>query len=87
MDYINFNNKKSQINPNLLIDENDVIALGAKYHHERYDGKGYPDGLPGREIPEEARIICVADCYDAMTSKRVYSTPKTQEEVRAEIER
>ncbi|MBQ1546942.1 MAG: HD-GYP domain-containing protein [Lachnospiraceae bacterium] len=61
------------------------ISTGARWHHERYDGKGYPDGLPGSEIPEEARIICVADCYDAMTSKRVYSTPKTQEEVRSEI--
>ena len=61
------------------------LSTGARWHHERYDGKGYPDGLKGEEIPEEARIICVADCYDAMTSKRVYSTPKSKEEVRTEI--
>ena len=63
------------------------LALGARNHHERYDGRGYPDGLAGEAIPEAARIICVADCYDAMTSTRTYSTPKPQEVVRAEIVR
>lgn len=63
------------------------LSTGARCHHERWDGKGYPDGLMGIEIPEEARIICIADCYDAMTSKRSYSNPKSQSEVRAEIER
>ena len=48
------------------------VALGAKYHHERYDGKGYPEGLGGDEIPEVAKIICICDAYDAMSSKRVY---------------
>ena len=48
------------------------IDLGAKYHHERYDGKGYPDGLKGEQIPYIARIISVADAFDAMTSDRVY---------------
>lgn len=48
------------------------IDLGAKYHHERYDGKGYPDGLKGEEIPYTARIISVADAFDAMTSDRIY---------------
>ncbi|MBQ2800731.1 MAG: diguanylate cyclase [Lachnospiraceae bacterium] len=48
------------------------VALGAKYHHERYDGKGYPTGIAGEEIPEIARIICICDAYDAMNSKRVY---------------
>ncbi|MFZ2961045.1 MAG: GAF domain-containing protein [Candidatus Ozemobacteraceae bacterium] len=43
-----------------------------KYHHERYDGKGYPEGLAGEMIPKLARIVCVADSYDAMTSKRAY---------------
>ncbi len=43
-----------------------------KYHHERFDGKGYPEGLKGEAIPLLARIICVADSYDAMTSKRAY---------------
>ena len=61
------------------------LASGARWHHERYDGRGYPDGLKGEEIPLEARIICVADSYDAMTSKRSYSTVKTQAQVRAEL--
>lgn len=63
------------------------LADGARWHHERFDGRGYPDGLKGEEIPETARIVCVADCYDAMTSTRTYSVPKSQETVRAEIER
>ena len=61
------------------------LATGARWHHERYDGKGYPDGLAGTDIPEEARIICVADCYDAMTSNRSYSNVREQAAVRAEI--
>ncbi len=61
------------------------LSRGARSHHERYDGKGYPDHLAGDAIPEEARIICVADCYDAMTSTRTYSKPKAQDVVRAEI--
>lgn len=61
------------------------LSDGARSHHERYDGRGYPDGLKGNEIPETARIICLADCYDAMTSTRTYSKPKAQEAVRAEI--
>ena len=44
----------------------------ALYHHERYDGKGYPEGLKGEEIPLLARIICVADSFDAMNSDRCY---------------
>lgn len=56
------------------------LVIGANYHHERYDGKGYPEGLKGEEIPEIARIIAVADSYDAMASKRSYrdSLPKTK---------
>jgi hypothetical protein len=61
------------------------LSKGARWHRERYDGKGYPDGLKGKEIPEEARIICLADSYDAMTSRRSYSVPKIQQEVREEI--
>ena len=45
-----------------------------KYHHERYDGRGYPEGLAGEEIPLLARIISVADAFDAMTSDRIYRT-------------
>jgi HD-GYP domain-containing protein (c-di-GMP phosphodiesterase class II) len=67
------------------IKQSPYISLGARYHHERYDGHGYPDGLKGEEIPEIARIIAVADTYDAMTSKRSYRTPLPQKIVRSEI--
>jgi HD-GYP domain-containing protein (c-di-GMP phosphodiesterase class II) len=49
-----------------------VLSPGIRHHHERFDGKGYPDGLAGEAIPLIARIICVADSYDAMTSDRSY---------------
>lgn len=61
------------------------LINGAKYHHERYDGKGYPCGLKGEEIPEIAAIIGVADAYDAMTSNRSYRRMLPQEVVRNEI--
>ena len=63
------------------------IAIGARWHHERYDGKGYPDGLSGTEIPEIARIIGVADSYDAMTSKRSYRGVLPQEVVAGELQK
>jgi len=63
------------------------LRVGARWHHERYDGRGYPDGLAGEEIPLEARIIGVADSYDAMTSDRVYREHLPQDKVRHEIER
>ncbi len=63
------------------------LVTGARWHHERYDGRGYPDGLKGEEIPEIARIIAVADTYDAMTSNRSYRGVMPQAAVRAEIER
>ena len=63
------------------------INEGAKYHHERYHGKGYPSRLSGDEIPEIARIIGVADSYDAMASNRSYRMALPQEVVRAEIEK
>ena len=69
------------------ISEMPGLATGAHWHHERFDGTGYPDGLKGDEIPEIARIIAVADAYDAMTSFRSYRDVMTQEDVRAEIER
>jgi len=62
-----------------------IIAVGAKFHHERYDGKGYPCGLEADNIPEIARIICVADTYDAMTSNRSYRDALPQEKVREEF--
>ena len=45
---------------------------GTRYHHERYDGQGYPDGLSSRDIPLYGRIIAIADAFDAMTANRVY---------------
>ncbi len=63
------------------------IDVGAKYHHERYDGKGYPDGLEGEEIPKIARIIAVADAYDAMTSTRIYRNRLEPGIVMEEIEK
>ena len=61
------------------------VAYAAKYHHERYDGKGYPNALSGKNIPEIARIICVADSYDAMASNRSYRKVLPQEVVREQI--
>ena len=69
--------KKISSSPNL--------SIGAHYHHERFDGKGYPEGLKGEEIPEIARIIAVADTYDAMTSKRSYRDGLPKEKVRNEL--
>ncbi len=69
------------------ISDNNYIAIGAKYHHERYDGKGYPIGLAGDKIPEVARILGVADSYDAMASNRSYRDALPQEVVRSEIEK
>lgn len=62
-------------------------AVAAKYHHERYDGKGYPNGIAGEMIPEVARILGVADSYDAMASNRSYRNALPQEKVRSEIEK
>ena len=62
-------------------------AMGARWHHERYDGTGYPDGLKGEDIPIEGRIICVADSYDAMTSNRSYRKYLPQDVVRSELEK
>jgi HD-GYP domain-containing protein (c-di-GMP phosphodiesterase class II) len=57
------------------------------YHHERYDGKGYPEGIKGEAIPYQSRIISIVDSYDAMTSDRVYKSKKTTSEALIEIER
>ncbi len=67
------------------VEEMPKLSIGARWHHERYDGKGYPDGLKGDEILEEARIIAVADAYDAMTSHRSYRDILPQEVVRGEL--
>lgn len=57
----------------------------AKHHHERYDGKGYPDKLSITSIPEEARLVCIADSYDAMSSDRVYRKALKREVIREEL--
>ena len=67
------------------ISEYPYLSIGANHHHERYDGKGYPDKLKGEDIPEIARIVAVADAYDAMTSKRSYRDPIPQQKVREEF--
>lgn len=61
------------------------ISLGAKYHHERFDGKGYPTGLAGEDIPIIGRIIAVADVYDALTSRRCYKEGFDEGWVREEL--
>ena len=61
------------------------VDAGAKYHHERYEGGGYPSGIAGRNIPTVARIISIADAYDAMNSKRVYRDVLPKEIIRREL--
>ena len=63
------------------------VGDGTRYHHERYDGKGYPDGLKGEEIPLFGRIIGVADAFDAMTSNRVYRNHMDTDYVLTEMKR
>lgn len=65
-------------NKNILFD---AVLL----HHEKWDGSGYPNGIKGNSIPLIARIIAIADAFDAMTYKRPYSTPKTYTEALAEL--
>ncbi|MCR5324725.1 MAG: HD-GYP domain-containing protein [Lachnospiraceae bacterium] len=80
--------KKHTVMGNLIlssINEYPYLSIGAHFHHERYDGKGYPLGLKGEDIPEIARIISVADAYDAMSSRRSYRDIIPQQLVREEI--
>ena len=63
------------------------IVEGAKSHHEKYDGSGYPEGIKGDNIPFVARIICCADCFDAMASKRVYKEPFSLDVIISEFKR
>ncbi len=62
------------------------IDLGVLYHHERYDGNGYPKGLSGEDIPLIARIICVADALDAMNSSRCYRPQMNRDEILKELD-
>lgn len=63
------------------------ITDGARYHHERYDGRGYCEGLSGKEIPLFGRIIAIADAFDAMTQNRPYHRKMPREKAIAELER
>jgi HD-GYP domain-containing protein (c-di-GMP phosphodiesterase class II) len=65
----------------------DPIADWVLHHHERWDGSGYPAGLAGERIPLGARIIFVADAFDAMTSNRLYREPLGREAAYLEVER
>ncbi|MBO4728292.1 MAG: HD-GYP domain-containing protein, partial [Spirochaetaceae bacterium] len=67
------------------IEQSPWLSIGARHHHERYNGRGYPDKLAGENIPEIARIIAVADAYDAMTSNRSYRNAIPQHIVREEF--
>jgi len=60
---------------------------GIKYHHERYDGKGYPEGLKGDEVPLAAAVVAVADTFDAMTTDRPYRKGLSQETAIVEIKK
>lgn len=63
------------------------VGEGALYHHERYDGRGYPEGRKGEDIPFIARLICVADSFDAMNTNRVYRNKLSIEHIMGEIEK
>ncbi len=65
----------------------DDVVLGVRHHHERYDGRGYPDGLAGGDIPLVARAMCVADSYDAMSADRPYHRGLTYTNCLEELER
>lgn len=69
-----------------IVDDGEILKA-VRHHHERYDGTGYPDGLKGEQIPQLARIIAVADTFDAMTSERPYRKALTKEVACAEVER
>jgi HD-GYP domain-containing protein (c-di-GMP phosphodiesterase class II) len=78
-----------EIGYRILISSNDFsgIASYVLEHHERWDGNGYPKGLKGEEISLQARIIALADAYDAMTSERTYQERMSEEKAIVEIRR
>jgi putative nucleotidyltransferase with HDIG domain len=69
-----------------IVEDEEILKM-VRHHHERYDGSGYPDRLKGEQIPLGARILAVADTYDAMTSERPYRKAMSDETACAEIER
>ncbi|MCL2773998.1 MAG: response regulator [Oscillospiraceae bacterium] len=83
--------KGSEIIKKLLLDDEEDLYLRhcydiCRYHHERWDGNGYPDGMSGEDIPLSARIVSLVDVYDALVSQRVYKPPFTHEEAMQIIE-
>lgn len=80
-------NRHPEIGYRVLSSSNDTadIARHVLAHHERYDGKGYPSGKKGKEIPEQSRILAVADAFDAMTTERTYRAPLSKNEVIEEL--
>ncbi|MCI8284899.1 MAG: diguanylate cyclase [Firmicutes bacterium] len=76
--------KGAEMLKNLTLHQNEPLVKTAhdicRWHHERYDGRGYPDGLVGDAIPISAQVVALADVYDALTSKRVYKPPFSHEE-------
>jgi putative nucleotidyltransferase with HDIG domain len=81
--------KHPEIGARILQDIKQIkdIIPGVLYHHERFDGKGYPSGLAGESIPQMGRILCLADCFDAMTSNRTYRKALPLEVALIEIRR
>jgi putative nucleotidyltransferase with HDIG domain len=67
-----------------IVDLPDVLAI-VRSHHERWDGQGYPDGISGKDIPLGARVVAVADAYQAMIEARPYRRPRSPREALAEI--
>jgi len=63
------------------------LRIRTQHHHERWDGRGYPHRLGGSDIPLMARIVQVADSYDAMCARRAYNSPRTHEDAAAELRR
>lgn len=76
------------IGEKILQDFNSIKGIrdGALYHHEKYDGTGYPQGLKGEEIPLIGRMICVIDSFDVMNSERCYSNKMTKEDIISQLE-
>ncbi len=79
----------AELGSDVLRDFNSIPNLSniVKYHHEKYDGSGYPDGLNGKKIPLESRIICIADSFDAMTTTRCYRQSLPLAEVIIELKK
>ena len=71
----------------LAIKQMKDIIPGVKYHHEFFNGKGYPDGLKGENIPLMARILCIADSVDAMGADRPYRKGRAMDEIIIELKR